>query len=69
MYCVVSDVFCIIHGNFKISIIDEKQKKIDSKWKKCVRKHMKEQWCNIKEIPKQHKLNMRDIGRKHASIF
>ncbi len=33
---------------------------------------MKEQWCNSKEIQKQHKLNMsvkEDIGGKHASIF
>ncbi len=67
MYCKVSNVFCIIHGNFKISIIYEKLKNNErTVWESI--------WKNNDATARkyQNKLNMsvkEDIGGKHASIF
>lgn len=59
MYCMVSSVFCIIHSNFKISIIDEKQGK---KWEE-----MKELSENVFE---KNKNNDATVGKcKTATNF
>ncbi len=60
--------FALFTATSKSQLLMKNRKKLKNR----LRKHMKEQWCNSKEIQKQHKLNMRvkeDIGGKHASIF
>lgn len=56
---MVSNVFCIIHGNFKIAIIDEKQKKIKEPFEKAYERTMMQQQGNTKTAQTQHESKRR----------
>lgn len=63
MYCMVSNVLCIIHADFKISIIDENIEKKSEEMKelseKTYKRTMMQQQGNAKTPQTQHQSKRR----------